>query len=328
MNKILSTINMDGFCRFSSPKTSFFYIESRKFPSIIYLEQNLKGVFHLKRIYRYEGTHYRDVLKKISETKEPVIVFHLETTGLDPKVDEIIQIGAVKCEMIEGEIIPINIFSTFVKPTRAIPERVTNLTDITDDVVKNAPSLKDAMAMAVEFFGTRPTVIGYNCKNFALPFLKRAGFDTGEMIYPSTVLDILDIVRSVISKNEKIQSYSCRAVANYLGCENDPSYHDAKLDSEKYIRILRKLLPMIPEGSEMVNIESVKYWEKSRNTRFLYVITDRGKVSINAVNGFWAEEVPGFFNEVDMDQLTEYMLEKKKVSSIWDLISLYETSHE
>lgn len=65
------------------------------------------------------------------------VVFDFETTGLESNKNEIIEIGAVKVS--KGKIV--SSFSTFIKPSVAIPEEITELTGITEEMVSNAPAI-------------------------------------------------------------------------------------------------------------------------------------------------------------------------------------------
>lgn len=65
------------------------------------------------------------------------VVFDFETTGLESSKDEIIEIGAVKIS--KGKIV--STFSTFVKPSVLIPQEITDLTHITNEMVENAPAI-------------------------------------------------------------------------------------------------------------------------------------------------------------------------------------------
>ncbi|MDR6224295.1 exonuclease domain-containing protein [Desmospora profundinema] len=81
------------------------------------------------------------------------IVVDLETTGFRPHHgDEIIAIGAVKVE--KGKVVPDKRFHTLVRPQGKIPDVVVRLTGITEDAVKSAPSLANALQSWLEFTGS------------------------------------------------------------------------------------------------------------------------------------------------------------------------------
>ncbi len=63
------------------------------------------------------------------------VAFDIETTGLNPKYDKIIEIGAVRVR--DGE--PADTFSTFINPGKSLPERIVELTGIHDEDVAGAP---------------------------------------------------------------------------------------------------------------------------------------------------------------------------------------------
>ncbi|HOU15872.1 MAG TPA: helicase C-terminal domain-containing protein [Anaerolineae bacterium] len=91
----------------------------------------------------------------------------LETTGLDPMRDAIIEIGALR---FDGEQV-LETFSTFVNPGRKIPPFVTELTGITNANVENAPGGRQATYKLAEFVGRDP-VVGHNI-GFDLAFLRQ-----------------------------------------------------------------------------------------------------------------------------------------------------------
>ena len=78
---------------------------------------------------------------------ETYVVFDLETTGFSPKNDKIIEIGAVKVK--NGKII--DSFSEFVNPRRPIPYKITELTGISDDMVRYSDSIDFVLPRFMDF---------------------------------------------------------------------------------------------------------------------------------------------------------------------------------
>jgi ATP-dependent DNA helicase DinG len=98
---------------------------------------------------------------------DSIVAVDIETTGLDPEKDAIIEIGAVRFNerRVEAE------WSNLINPGRRIPPFVTQLTGITDQMVLQAPSIKQVLADLEAFVGNVP-VLGHNV-SFDLAFLRR-----------------------------------------------------------------------------------------------------------------------------------------------------------
>lgn len=108
--------------------------------------------------------------------KKPLIIFDLETTGLDFIKDRIIQMSYIKVSP-DGTEVRKNLF---VNPGRPIPQEVVELTGISDEDVKDAPTFKQlAATLEQEFTGC--DFAGYNSNHFDIPMLAeeflRAGID-------------------------------------------------------------------------------------------------------------------------------------------------------
>lgn len=95
---------------------------------------------------------------------EGVIAIDLETTGLSPLVDRIIEIAAYKVTS-SGE----SVFITLVNPEIPIPPHTTAIHNITDDMVMNSPTLNQVLEELKEFLGELP-IIAHNAK-FDLGFI-------------------------------------------------------------------------------------------------------------------------------------------------------------
>ena len=132
----------------------------------------------MKVIYGMEGYLVDDAAKAIfgeddTGFDDEFVVFDIETTGLSAMTCKITEIGAVLVR--NGEVL--KVFSTFVNPDGHIPEEITELTGITDDMVSDAPSQGDAVKDFIEFVGKR-TVVAHNA-NFDMGFIRRAAENAG-----------------------------------------------------------------------------------------------------------------------------------------------------
>lgn len=105
------------------------------------------------------------------------IALDLETTGLDPDRDAVIEIGAVRFQgaRVESE------WTSLVNPGRPLPQFITQLTGINDDMLANAPRITRLIPDLAEFVGDLP-ILGHNIA-FDLSFMQRLGlFELNEAI--------------------------------------------------------------------------------------------------------------------------------------------------
>ena len=116
------------------------------------------------------------------------VIFDLETTGLSPERDEIIQIAAVR--MVNGMVQPHTSFSTFVNPGRPLPTFITGYTGITEAQVRRAPPPAEALAAFARFAG-HALLVAHNGHRFDIPFVRcscaRSGLPTGEASYTDSI---------------------------------------------------------------------------------------------------------------------------------------------
>lgn len=112
----------------------------------------------------------------------------LETTGLNPKHEKIIEIGAVK--VVEGQVT--DTFSTFVNPGRKLEERITELTGITQEQVDNAPYIEEILPEFLEFCGDF-ALLGHRIL-FDYSFLKKAAVNQ-KCSFEKRGIDTLRIAR-------------------------------------------------------------------------------------------------------------------------------------
>ena len=189
----------------------------------------------IKVIYGTEAYFMDDLVESVTGDKNEsfegtFICFDIETTGLSPLKDKITEIGAVK--VVNGEIT--DIFSTFANPEMPIPQKITELTGITDEMVKDAPSQSEAVTAFLEFAGDN-ILVAHNAP-FDTSFIRRACQNMNRE-YNYTSIDTVAIARAILPdiKNVKLDT-----VANYLRLGKF-NHHRATDDAEILAKIFISL---------------------------------------------------------------------------------------
>ena len=118
----------------------------------------------------------------------------LETTGLDPEKHEIIEVSAIKFVDFD----PIEMFHSYIKPSKSIPKRITDINNITDVTVADAPCFSQIAAQLQKFIEGFH-LIAYNAQ-FDMSFLHTSGIDLGK--HKSKVYDVLELARNNIKPND------------------------------------------------------------------------------------------------------------------------------
>ena len=158
------------------------------------------------------------------------VVFDLETTGLEASTSEIIEIGA--CKVHNGKIT--ETFSCLIKPTEAIPAEITNLTGITNDMVKDSYSIKEVLQDFYKF--TRNSVlVAYNIA-FDYKFIYLAGNAQG-YIFDNKQIDCMVLAKT---KLRGLKNYKLKTVVTHLNIPLDNAHravHDATATAEAFIKL-------------------------------------------------------------------------------------------
>lgn len=189
-----------------------------------------------------------DVIRAYSELSErassalfgledEVVIVDIETTGIDPERDRIIEVAALLCRGPET----IDRFHTMVDPGRSIPESIVQLTGIDASMVRGAPSSAEAASALVDFVGGRD-VIAHNAA-FDREFLQRATLGR-EFVEPW-----LDSVRLTQIALPRLRSHTLSDLAAAFGVHTPT--HRAGDDVEALARIWRIALcalDLLPRG--------------------------------------------------------------------------------
>lgn len=162
---------------------------------------------------------------------EDYTVIDIETTGYDPKWDEIIELAALRVR--GGNVV--DSFQTLVRPTHDIDDFIADLTGITNRELLTAPFIAQALPGYLEFIGD-DVVVGHNA-HFDVNFI----YDAAERFCGSTFKnDIVDTMRLARHILPDLSSHSLTSVSNALGVVRQGE-HRALVDCETTCSVLDAL---------------------------------------------------------------------------------------
>lgn len=155
-----------------------------------------------------------------------IVAIDVETTGISPEKERLIEIGAVRLET--GEV-----FQTLVAPGRPLPEKIIELTGITEELLLDAPKEDEVIQNLLEFLGEDTVLLGHNIRfdhSFLIQAIRRCGF-----IEPNFQgIDTLKLARTLYPDlpNKKLET-----LVEYFGLTNEHAHRaleDAKVTATLY----------------------------------------------------------------------------------------------
>ena len=200
----------------------------------------LKKGEDFKIIYGVEGYFVDDVKGLIQNEKgqkidSEYVVFDIETTGLSPTNNRIIEIGAVRIK--DGRIQ--DTFSEFVNPEVPIPYTITKLTSITDAMVQNAPTIEVILPKFLEYIGDA-SVVAHNA-TFDTGFIRENAKRLG-LVFDSTIVDTMTLAHILLPELGK---YTLDRLCKQFGVVNE--HHHRACDDAATAEIFVKMIKMIKE---------------------------------------------------------------------------------
>ncbi len=174
------------------------------------------------------------------------VVFDTETTGLNPQVDEVCQIAAVR--VVNGNLIDAERFDMLVNPGRGIPAASTAVHHITDEMVANAPGVAEAMAR-FHTFADGCVLVAHNAP-FDMAFLRRREREIGRR-FDQPILDT--VLCSAILFGQSAE-HTLDALCDRLSITiPEQDRHTAIGDAIGTGDAFRKMIPML-EAAELPNL--------------------------------------------------------------------------
>lgn len=242
---------------------------------------------------------------RMEEKMQSFIAVDIETTGLSPEKDHIIEIGALK--YVDGKCV--ETFSKLVKPPVSISYRIYEITGITDRTVRHEPPISVVMQEFLDFVGEEQVLLGHNLK-FDYSFLKIAAKKQGNS-FEKKGIDTLLLARKFLSE---LPSKNLATVSAYYGIVNERAhraYEDAKTTAEVYFAMERQFAESM--------LEAFLPKEMQYKVKKVEPATDRQKNYLIDLLKYHKIQVETFFDE---QGTTIHELTKSQASKMIDGIIL------
>lgn len=213
---------------------------------------DLSKQLDIKMIYGVEGyliNDKKEIVKNFVNNRDysSYIVFDIETTGLSAINDMITEIGAVK--IVDNKIV--DRYSQLINPERPIPPFITKLTGITDEMVRDKPTI-DKVILDFKEFIKDDVLVAHNAQ-FDIGFI-RENMKRCNLELNNPVLDTLELSRAVFPN---LKSHKLNIVAKHLSVNLD-NHHRAVDDADATAEIFLKIM-------ELLNEKNVTSFEQINN---------------------------------------------------------------
>jgi len=197
-------------------------------------------------VYNDKGQTFDDI----------IIIFDVETTGFRAHKDKMTEIGAVK---IQNGLV-IERFSEFVNPRVPIPQKIQELTHITNETVKDAPPIEIILPKFLEFCGNG-VLVAQNA-DFDMSFICRA-CDRQGIDYDFTYFDTLELARRLLLD---LKNYRLNTIAEALKIRL-VQHHRAVYDAEATAGILRKMVLLLKQQN-ITDLKSLIKWGEENHPNY------------------------------------------------------------
>lgn len=237
------------------------------------------------------------------------VVMDMEMTGLSPYKDKIIEIGAIKT--IEGEVV--EEFQTLINPNINISEKITDITGISNEMVKGKPFIDEILQDFIHFIG-KSVIIGHNLV-FDYSFLMQAIYNNkmNEKCEISRLgIDTLKIARKVLSSDEEKTLGALSKKYNIY----DDNYHRALNDAYMTMKLYKILCEEFE--NETLEFKPEEYFYKPKKERtpskreFEYVEKLMETLSISPEVDIYKMTQSELNRYADYIRLNQYTLVSKK----------------
>lgn len=245
---------------------------------------------------KWKGNTIWPEIKEVLQNNDTIVIYDLETTGLSSAKDSIIEIAAIKFHVDSAfQMTELDTLHQYINPGRPLPEKIVEITHITDEFLADKPSMDEVYPDIVKFFGTA-VVGGYNIITFDNKFMGELFAAHGDFFRPAGSVDGIRMARNRLS-SEDVENYKLATVGAYYGF--DFNAHSAIEDARTVGKVIQQLINEYVQAEATATdepktganlrptVRSVAFWPGFRGFSRIYLDTDMGTVYYDIRSQSW-----------------------------------------
>lgn len=252
-------------------------------------------------------------IKNTLELGKDLVVFDLETTGLSPVNDRIIEIAAIKYRVNEDyDMTEIGWYHSYINPERPLDPKIIELTGITDEMLADAPT-EDMVFDDIKAFFDDCILSGYNIDNFDVKFINELYGRHGQFFNMPGSIDGIKMARNRLVRGTDVPGFKLVEVGKYFGI--DFQAHSAMEDTRTTAQVIQIFLheyaaeesaptSPLPTGTLRPAIRTICFWAGFKGFSRIYVNTDIGSVYYDIRSSVWGGKDIDV-STIDMDWLEQ-----------------------
>ena len=199
---------------------------------------------------------------------DKILLFDFETTGLDARFEEIIEVGAVLLKRVDGQYKVVDELSLLVQPHKRLPDKIVEITHITDEMLlREGVTQEEAFQRFFEMYKDEHTLlVAYNILfdlSFMIEWMKK--YHNRHFILKNDILDVMAIYKDRHLFPHRLEA----AVKTYMILE--PNTHRALDDIKATLEVLKKMALEKDNVEKYVNV--IGYNPKYRVTLQIPYVT-------------------------------------------------------
>ena len=176
--------------------------------------------------------------KRLNKYISTYVVFDLETTGISPRADKVIEISALKVK--DGTLT--EEFSTLVNPGIPIPYGASRINGITDDMVRDAQTLQEVMPDFIRFIEDL-VLVGHNIHAFDMKFIYRDSLQFFDKLPDNDYVDTLYLARNCLPQ---LSHHTLVDLAKYYNISSVGAHralNDCRMNQQVFECLAKELTP-------------------------------------------------------------------------------------